>query len=102
MERYGSTVHTYLAHSPNELNHVRFGPLPAGGGGRHNYRDGNMKKAKKKNDVLTADEVAELLRINRNTVYEAFHRGEIPGVRIGRVIRFSRKRIREWLEGARR
>ncbi len=31
--------------------------------------------------VLTADELAELLRVNRKTVYAMVARGEIPGVR---------------------
>jgi len=48
--------------------------------------------------VLTADEVAKLLRVNRKTVYAAFKQGEIPGGRrIGGTIRFSRARVLEWL-----
>lgn len=48
--------------------------------------------------VLTAEEVARLLRINKKTVYAAFRQGEIPGGRrIGGTIRFSRKRVLEWL-----
>lgn len=50
--------------------------------------------------VLTVPEVAALLRVNRNTVYEAFQRGEIPGGRrIGRSIRFSRDTVLRWLRG---
>ena len=49
---------------------------------------------------LTVDEVAELLRINRNTVYELFQRNEIPGGRkVGRVIRFSRDVVIQWFRG---
>jgi len=33
------------------------------------------------------DEVAEKLRTNRKTVYDAIARGEIPAVRIGRALR---------------
>lgn len=48
--------------------------------------------------VLTAHEVANLLRVNRKTVYAAFKQGEIPGGRrIGGTIRFSRARVLEWL-----
>lgn len=50
--------------------------------------------------VLTVKEVAELLRINRNTVYELFQRGEIPGGRkVGNSIRFSREALLQWLRG---
>lgn len=48
--------------------------------------------------VLTVDELARLLRVNRKTVYEAFQRGEIPGGRrIGRAIRFARAVVLAWL-----
>ena len=48
--------------------------------------------------VLTVDELAALLRINRKTAYTAIERGEVPGVRrIGGVIRVSREAVLEWL-----
>ena len=58
-------------------------------------------------EILTADEVAKLLRVNRKTVYAAFKKGEIPGGRrLGVVIRFSRDRVLQWMadgqESARR
>ena len=48
--------------------------------------------------VMTADEVAELLRVDRKTVYAAAGRGEIPCRRIGRRLLFSRTAIVAWLE----
>jgi len=49
-------------------------------------------------EILTADEVAQLLRLNRKTVYEALARGEIPGARrIGRTYRIARSALLEWL-----
>ncbi|PRP92170.1 Helix-turn-helix domain protein [Enhygromyxa salina] len=49
-------------------------------------------------EFLEATEVAALLRVNRNTVYEAVQRDEIPGVvRIGRVLRFRRDAIIAWI-----
>jgi len=54
-------------------------------------------------EVITADEVAALLRLDRKTVYAAVREGSIPGVRkIGRVIRFHRRTVLEWLAGERR
>ena len=50
--------------------------------------------------VLTVDEVACLLRVNRNTVYELFQKKAIPGGRkVGRCIRFSRDAVVTWLQG---
>ena len=48
--------------------------------------------------VLTVDEVAELLRVNRKTVYGQFREKKIPGgKRVGRLVRFSRDVILTWL-----
>ncbi len=48
--------------------------------------------------VLTVEELAALLRIERKTAYAAIRRGEIPGARrIGGVIRISRERVLAWL-----
>ena len=40
--------------------------------------------------VMTVEEAAEVLRISRNSAYEAVKRGEIPSMRFGRLIRISR------------
>lgn len=47
--------------------------------------------------LLTVDEVADLLGFHRMTVYEKVNKGEIPHIRIGRTIRFSRPAIDQWL-----
>lgn len=47
--------------------------------------------------VLTVPEAAELLRIGRNTCYELVRRGEIPAVRLGRVIRIPRFALEQWI-----
>jgi excisionase family DNA binding protein len=44
-------------------------------------------------DVLTAREVARLLRVNIKTVYENAKAGTIPCVQLGRHFRFSRRAI---------
>jgi excisionase family DNA binding protein len=48
--------------------------------------------------ILTVEELAHFLRLNRKTVYEAVSRGEIPGVRrIGHTFRVSRDAVMQWL-----
>lgn len=49
-------------------------------------------------DVMSADEVAELLGVNRNTVYDAANRQEIPHRRLGRRMLFSRAAIMAWMQ----
>jgi excisionase family DNA binding protein len=48
-------------------------------------------------DVMTADEVAEFLRLDRKTVYDYAGRGEIPARRLGKRLLFSRDAIALWL-----
>jgi excisionase family DNA binding protein len=49
-------------------------------------------------DVLNAEEAAEFLGFNPYTIREKARLGEIPGRKIGREWRFSRRRLLEWLE----
>lgn len=46
----------------------------------------------------TAQEVAELLRLNHQVVQRKLQAGEIPGYRIGREWRVERVQLLEWLE----
>lgn len=50
-------------------------------------------------DVLTVPEVAALLRVSRQHVYNEVSRGRIPHRRVGSAIRFSRRLVIAWLEG---
>ena len=50
-------------------------------------------------EVLNVDQVAELLGLGRNTVYDAANRGEIPHRRVGKRLIFSREAVMEWLKG---
>ena len=51
-------------------------------------------------DVMTADEVAEYLGVDRNTVYEYAARGVIPHKRLGKRMIFRRGSIIAWLDTA--
>jgi excisionase family DNA binding protein len=48
-------------------------------------------------EALTVDQVAALLQVDRKTVYSVIRRGEIPVVRLGRVIRVSRQALQTYL-----
>ena len=47
--------------------------------------------------VLDVEEVARLLRVGRNTVYELVARNQIPHRRLLKQIRFSRSAVMSWL-----
>jgi len=49
-------------------------------------------------EVLNADEAAEFLGFNPYTIREKARLGEIPGRKIGREWRFSRRQLLEWVE----
>lgn len=50
-------------------------------------------------DVLTVEEAAVLLRLNRKSLYQAISLNQLPGViRIGRSIRISRAALESWMQ----
>lgn len=49
--------------------------------------------------ILIAEEVAEMLRIDRQRVYELARRNAIPVIRLGeRQYRFDAEAIKQWIE----
>jgi excisionase family DNA binding protein len=50
-------------------------------------------------EVLTADEVAEMLRVPRSRVYLAARNKEIPSFSVGRYVRFRRSRVEAFIRG---
>lgn len=50
-------------------------------------------------DVLTVVEVAAFMRVSRETVYRLAARGELPGRKIGRIWRFPKEAIQQYVQG---
>jgi excisionase family DNA binding protein len=50
--------------------------------------------------LLTADEVAVMLRISIGTLYKLVKKGKIPAFRIGTDWRFNREAIEKWMQQA--
>jgi len=49
--------------------------------------------------ILIADEVAEMLRVDRQRIYELARRNAIPVIRVGeRQYRFDADAISQWIE----
>ncbi len=48
-------------------------------------------------EIMTVKELAEYLKVAPQTVYRKFRRGELPGAKIGKAIRFKRDVIDGWL-----
>ncbi|MFH0899427.1 MAG: helix-turn-helix domain-containing protein [Pseudomonadota bacterium] len=52
-----------------------------------------------RSDVLSVDEAAVYLGVDRKLVYRGIIKGEIPHARLGRRILLSRRVIDAWLAG---
>ena len=49
-------------------------------------------------EALNAMEVAELLNITKNTVYELVKRGEIPAYKVGKKLRIDKSDVKEYID----
>ena len=59
------------------------------------YDSGRGRKMKPR--LLTAEEVSEILRVEKSWVYAATRENQIPHLRLGRYVRFSEEAIEEWM-----
>ncbi len=48
---------------------------------------------------LSVDEIADHLGIKRDTVYKWISERQMPGHKIGRLWKFKRKEVDEWVRG---
>lgn len=67
-------------------------------GSQESVGEGKGIMETREKEVLTADEAAEFLGFNPVTVRLKARSGEIPGRKIGKEWRFSRRVLLEWLE----
>jgi excisionase family DNA binding protein len=50
-------------------------------------------------ELLSVDEVADILRVSRHRVYQLAREGRMGGtIRMGRQLRFDRGRLSDWLK----
>lgn len=52
--------------------------------------------------LMDIDELADYLRLKRQTLYNWLHQGKISGIKVGGVWRFDRRDIDSWLKSRRR
>ena len=65
---------------------------------REGVSKGDRAMETRQKEVLTAEEAAEFLGFNPVTIRLKARSGEIPGRKIGKEWRFSRRVLLEWLE----
>lgn len=49
--------------------------------------------------LLTKQEIADFLNVSVKTIDKKVHMNEIPFMKIGRLVRFSKSKILAWAEG---
>ncbi|MDU2063742.1 MAG: helix-turn-helix domain-containing protein [Sporomusaceae bacterium] len=49
-------------------------------------------------DILSAQQVADMLQVSDDTIYELVRQNKIPFKRVGKQLRFVGYQIIEWLE----
>ncbi len=49
--------------------------------------------------LLDASSAAKLLAVKPSWIYEAVRNGQLPCLKIGRHIRFTRRMLEDWLSG---
>jgi excisionase family DNA binding protein len=59
--------------------------------GRH------MQKQERRPTIMTLEEVARFLRLNKSTVYRMAREGTLPAWKLGNVWRFKKEAIEEWI-----
>lgn len=59
---------------------------------------GDMRRAALDGPLLRPDQAATLLAVKTSWVYDAVRTGQLPCMRVGRHIRFTRAMLEEWLE----
>ncbi len=52
--------------------------------------------------LIDIDELADYLKLKKQTIYNWLHQGKISGMKVGGVWRFDRKEIDNWLKSRRR
>ena len=50
-----------------------------------------------RDQLLTADDIAELMRVTRAWVYAETRRDRLPHLRLGRYVRYRRAAIEAWM-----
>jgi len=52
--------------------------------------------------LIDVDELAQYLKLKKQTIYNWLNQGKISGIKVGGVWRFDRREIDEWLRSRRR
>ena len=52
--------------------------------------------------LIDIDELADYLKLQKQTIYNWLHQGKISGIKVGGVWRFDRREVDVWLKSRKR
>ncbi len=61
-----------------------------------------MQKQERRPTIMTLEEVARFLRLNKSTIYRMAREGTLPAWKLGNVWRFKKEAIEDWIVGSQR
>lgn len=64
--------------------------------------EGRMQKQERRPTIMTLEEVARFLRLNKSTIYRMAREGTLPAWKLGNVWRFKKDAIEDWIEDSQR
>lgn len=50
------------------------------------------------NEVLSLDEVAELLKVSKRTIQREVEQGKLEAFKVGRALRFTKQAVEEYMQ----
>ena len=64
--------------------------------------EGRVQKQERRPTIMTLEEVARFLRLNKSTIYRMAREGSLPAWKLGNVWRFKKEAIEEWIVSSQR
>lgn len=61
-----------------------------------------MQKQERRPTIMTLEEVARFLRLNKSTIYRMAREGTLPAWKLGNVWRFKKDAIEDWIANSQR
>ncbi len=61
-----------------------------------------MQKQERRPTIMTLEEVARFLRLNKSTIYRMAREGTLPAWKLGNVWRFKKEAIEDWIVNSQR
>jgi excisionase family DNA binding protein len=56
------------------------------------------RQEESEDELLTPDEAARLLKVKKRMLYDRVQRNNIPHLRAGKLIRFSKRTLLDWMK----